>query len=78
MKNYFLLFNNKGMKENPKNWRNFIFFDLPRNNDILGQVVAYAQNTGTPFEELRLFKFETKKQFETLQDEWRRRADWSL
>lgn len=78
MKNYFLLFNNKGMKENPKDWRNFIFFDLSNNSDILGRVAAYMENTGTPLQDLRLFKFETKKQFEAMRQEWTKRADWSI
>lgn len=64
MKKHFILFD----------WLNYAFFDLPKSNDILKAVNTYIEKTGAQLQDLRLFEFETREQWEAMHNEWRTRT----
>ena len=47
-----------------------MFFSARDNGDIFGQVQWFIKDRGSDPENVRLYRFKTKKQWDTAYDEW--------
>lgn len=64
---YYMLLDEKQEFTNPKH---ALFFLQRTNTDIIGNIIYFAQRNNTKLEDIRLFCFENKQQYENTYKEW--------
>lgn len=53
-----------------------LFFKRPSTNDILQIVLDFARENGTKLEQIRLYRYKTKKAWEKAGREWANKIDF--
>jgi len=64
---YYMLLDNTQESTSPKY---ALFFNQRTNTNILDNAIYFAQRNNTKLEDIRLFCFETKQQYENTYKEW--------